>query len=135
MRDVEDIEKRISKFVKYWKDLYNVDVIGEYRRRYERLVVYWCNMKEALYESITPYNIFREGFWPTTHVRENLIDQILDAGEDHEEFGEDDLYVGPLRGHLQPSFRVGRDIQEGYFVAIWLPNGEMQLVWIARALS
>ena len=40
MRGVEDIERGISRFVKYWEDLCNVDVTGEYRRRYEHLVQY-----------------------------------------------------------------------------------------------
>nr|PNR49411.1 hypothetical protein PHYPA_011307 [Physcomitrium patens] len=135
IRGVEDIEKGISGFVKYWEDLYNVDVTGEYRRRYEHLVVYWRNVKDALHEPIIPCNVLREGFWPITHVRENLADQLSDDGEDHEEFGEDDPYVGPLRGRPQPSFRVGRDVREGYFVAIRRAEGEIQPVWIARALS
>nr|PNR31019.1 hypothetical protein PHYPA_027335 [Physcomitrium patens] len=135
MRGVEDIEKGISGFVKYWEDLCNVDVIGEYRRRYEHLVVYWRNVKDALHEPIIPCNVLREGFWPITRVRENLVDQLSDDGEDHEEFGEDDPYVGPLRGRPQPSFRVGRDVREGYFVAIRPAEGEIQPVWIARALS
>ena len=55
-------------------------------------------MKEALYEPITPCNVLREGFWPTTHVEANIGDQIAEDGEDREEFGKDDLYVCPLRG-------------------------------------
>uniref|UniRef100_A9U6H3 Predicted protein n=1 Tax=Physcomitrium patens TaxID=3218 RepID=A9U6H3_PHYPA len=135
MRGVEDIEKGILGFVKYWEDLCNVDVTGEYRRRYEHLVVYWRNVKDALHEPIIPCNVLREGFWPITRVRENLADQLSDDGEDHEEFGEDDPYVGPLRGRPQPSFRVGRDVREGYFLAIRPTEAEIQPVWIARALS
>ena len=32
MTGLEDIERGISGFVKYWDDLCNVDVTGEYRR-------------------------------------------------------------------------------------------------------
>ena len=32
MKGVEDIERGISRFVKYWEDLCNVDVTGEYQR-------------------------------------------------------------------------------------------------------
>ena len=110
MRGVEDIERGISGFVKYWEDFCNVDVTGEYQRRYEHLVQYWRGVKEALYEPITPCNVLREGFWPTTHVEANVEDQIAEDGEDREEFGEDDPYVGPMRGRPQPSFRVGRDV-------------------------
>ena len=134
MRGVKDIEKGIAGYVKYWRDLCNVNVTGEYRRRYEHLVQYWHDVKEALHEPITP-NDFREGFWPTTHVEANVGDQIVEDGEEREEFGEDDPYVGPLNGRPQPSFRVGRDVQEGYFVAIRPADGETQPVWIARALS
>ena len=90
MRGVEDKERGISWFVKYWEDLYNVDVIEEYRRRYEHLVHYWHGVKEALYEPITPCNVLREGFWPTTRVEANVGDQIAKDGKDQEEFGEDD---------------------------------------------
>ena len=55
-------------------------------------------MKKALHEPITPYNVLREGFWPTIRVEANVVDQIVEDGEDHEEFGEDDPYVGPLSG-------------------------------------
>ena len=55
-------------------------------------------MKEALHEPITPCIFLREGFWPTTCVEENVADQLAEDGEDHEEFGEDDPYVGPLSG-------------------------------------
>ena len=135
MRGVEDIERGVSGFVKYWEDLCNVDVTGEYQRRYEHLVQYWHGVKEALYEPITPCNVLREGFWPTTRVEANVGDQIAEDGEDLEEFGEDDPYVGPMRSRPQPSFRVGRDIREGFFVAIRPADGETQPVWIARALS
>ena len=57
MRGVEDIEKRIYGFVKYWEDLCNVDVTGEYQRRYEHLVQYWCDVKEVLHEPITTCNV------------------------------------------------------------------------------
>ena len=83
----------------------NVDVTREYRRRYEHLVHYWRGVKEALYEPITPCNVLREGFWPTTCVEANVGDQKTEDGEDREEFGEDDPYVGPTRGRPQPSFR------------------------------
>ena len=110
MRGVEDIERGISGFVKYWEDLCNVDVTREYRRRYEHLVQYWHGVKEALYEPTSPCNVLREGFWPTTRVEANVEDQIKEDGEDCEEFGEDDAYVGPMRGRSQQSFRVGRDV-------------------------
>ena len=132
MKGVEDIEGGISGFVKYWEDLCNVDVTGEYRRRYEHLVQYW---RERSIEPITPCNVLREGFWPTTRVEANIRDQIAEDGEDREEFRKDDPYVGPMRSRPQPSFRVGRDVREGFFVAIRPADGETQPVWIARALS
>ena len=92
-------------------------------------------MKEALHKPITPCNVLREGFWPTTRVEANIADQIEEDGEDREEFGEDDPYVGPLSGRPQPSFRVGENVQKKFFVAIRPANGETQPLWIARAFS
>ena len=48
MRGVEDIERGIFGFVKYWEDLCNVDVTGEYRRRYEHLVQYWWRERSTV---------------------------------------------------------------------------------------
>ena len=134
MRGVEDIKRGLSGFVKYWEDLCNVDVSGEYRRRYEHLVVYWQGVIEALHEVVTPGIVLRQGFRPRTRVTQSIHDQIADDGEDREEFGEDDPYVDPQRGRPTPSFRVGRDVYEGYFVAVRPADGETQPMWIARAL-
>ena len=73
-------------------------------------------MKEALHEPITPCNVLSEGFWPTTSVEANLRDKIAEDGEDREEFGEDDPYIGPLSGRPQPPFRVGWDVREGFLL-------------------
>ena len=37
------------------------------------------------------------GFWPTTCVEANVGDQIVEDGEDREEFGENDPYMGLMR--------------------------------------
>ena len=71
---------------------------------------YWRDVKETLHKPITPCNVLREGFWPSTRVEANVRDQIAEDGEDCEEFGEDDPYIGPLSGRPQPSFRLGRDV-------------------------
>lgn len=62
------------------------------------------------------------------------MDQFGDDSNEHEEFAEDEGYVGPLSGCPAPSFRVGCDIYNGYFVAIQLANDDNRPVWIARVL-
>ena len=64
-----------------------------------------------------------------------MEDQFNDDGEIHEEFVEDDPFVGQLCNRPLPSFRVGRDLFEGYFIAIRPADGDTRPVWIARALS
>ena len=71
-----------------------------------------------LHEPIIPSNDLKEGFWPTMCVETNVVDQMAKDGEEPKEFGEDDPYFGPLNGRPQPSYRVGQDVQEGYFIAI-----------------
>ena len=51
-------------------------------------------------------------------MEKNIADQIAQDGKECEEFGKDYPYVGSLNGQPQPSFRIGRDVQKGYFVAI-----------------
>ena len=123
MKDVQHIVKGISGFIKYWEKLCNADVTGESRRRYEHLVHYWWDVKIALEEPLSNPTVLKDGFWPTTRVEANKEDQLDEDGEDLEEFGEDDAYVGPLRNRLQSSFRMARDVFEGYFVASGLQTG------------
>ena len=134
MKDVQNIVKGISGFIKYWEKLCNADVTGESRRRYEHLVHYWHDVKIALEEPLPNSTILKDGFWPTTRVQATQEDQLDEDGENLEEFGEDDAYVGPLRNRPRPSFRVARDVFEGYFVAIRPADGDSHPVWIGRAL-
>ena len=53
-------------------------------------------MKIALEEPLPNPTVLKDGFWPTTHVEANEEDQLDEDGVDLEEFGEDDVYVGPL---------------------------------------
>ena len=134
MKGLEDIVKGVSRFVKYWDNLCNADVTGEYRGRYEHLVKYWRGVKVALMEPLPTFPTLRDGFWPTTRVQASRVDQLDDDGEDREEFGADEAYVGPLSGRPNPSFKVARDLFEGYFVAVRPAEGDLYPVWIGRAL-
>ena len=135
MKGADDILKGISGFVRYWENLCNQDRTGEYRRRYEHVVHYWQGVKVALLEPLPSCSVLKDGFWPSSRVQATQMDELDEDGEDREEFGEDDAYVGPLRGRPQPSFRVGRDLFEGYFVAVRPAEGDSHPVWIARAFS
>ena len=104
MKGLEDIVKGVSGFVKYYENLCNADVTGDFLRRYEHIVKYWRGVKVALMEPLPTFDVLRDGFWPTTRVEANRADELNEDGEEHEEFGEDDPYVGPLRGCPNPSF-------------------------------
>ena len=106
MKDVQNIVKGISRFIKYWEKLCNAYVTGESRRRYEHLIHYWRDVKIALEEPLPNPTILKDGFWPTTRVQATQEDQLDEDGENLEEFGEDDAYVGPLQNRPRPSFRV-----------------------------
>jgi len=92
-------------------------------------------VKLVLQEPVVSSMVLKDGFWPTTRIQSSFANQIAENGKVREEFGEDEAYVRPLRHCPQPSFKVARDLQEGYFIAIWPANGNTRLVWIARALS
>ena len=66
MRDIEDILKGVSGFIKYWENLCNVDSSGECQRCYEHVVHYWRDVKVALQDPLPSSTILKDGFWPTT---------------------------------------------------------------------
>jgi hypothetical protein len=59
----------------------------------------------------------------------------MEDGSVREEYNADDHFVGQRWDRLAPSFRVSRDLYEGYFVAVWPADGDSRPVWIARAKS
>jgi hypothetical protein len=85
-------------------------------------------------EPLPSSTVLRDGFWPKTRDQRTRVDQLGDDGEDREEFAEDEAYVGPQSGRPEPSFRVGRDLYNGYFVAVRPADGDSRPIWIARAL-
>jgi hypothetical protein len=48
MKNVDEIVKSISGFIKYWESFSNEDSKGEYHRHYEDLCYYKCGVKDAL---------------------------------------------------------------------------------------
>jgi hypothetical protein len=48
MKNLEEISKKISKFMKYWEKFSNEDSTKEYQRHYEHLWYYWRAVKDAL---------------------------------------------------------------------------------------
>ncbi len=135
MRSLDDIVKGISGFIQYWEKLSAEDSSGEYRRRYEHLSYYWRGVKNALALPTESYNLLRDGFWPQSRINHTLEDQYNEAGTSREEFDEDEVYIGQRRDRPAPSFRVARDLYDGYFVAIRPADGDNRPVWIARAKS
>jgi hypothetical protein len=76
-----------------------------------------------------------DGFWPTTRIPHAIEEEFTEDGDVREEYGEDDHFVGQRRDRPPPSFRVGRDLFAGYFVALRPCDGDPKPVWIARAIS
>ena len=52
-----------------------------------------------------------------------------------EEYAIDALFIGHMRDHLPPSFRVGRDVYVGYFLMVQLTDGNLRLFWVAHIVS
>ena len=82
-------------------------------------------MKVALQELSQSSNVLKDGFCLTTRLEAVVEDQYAEDGDIREEFVEDDVYVGQMRGRPLPSFRVGCDLYEGYFVTIRPANGDL----------
>jgi hypothetical protein len=135
MKNLEELSRGISGFMKYWGKLSNEDSTGEYRRRYEHLWYYWRAMKDALVLPIQPILSLRNGFWPVSRIASVVEDEFIEDGNVRKEYEEDDHFVGQRRDCPTPSFQVLRDLYEGYFVAVRPADGDSRLVWIAWAKS
>ena len=136
MRNIDEIKRGLQGFINHWEQLSHEDCTGEYRRRYEPLSYYWRGVKAALDLPLQYDGVLRDGFWPTSRVAPSFEDEFTETGDIREEFDEDDHFVGQARDRPAESFRVNRDLYEGYFVAICPSDEDKQhLVWIARALS
>jgi hypothetical protein len=131
MKNLEEISRGVSGFMKYWEKLSNEDSTWEYRRRYEHLWYYWRAVKDVLDLPIQPLPSLWDGFWPESRIASILEDEFIEDGNVRKEYNEDDYFVGQKRDHLAPSFRVLRDVYEGYFVAVRPVDGDSHPVWIA----
>ena len=90
-------------------------------------------MKTALDEYLPSEDHLRNGFWPMTRIAPSEVDQFQADGTVQEEFARDAPHVSRKRDRPEESFRVGRDVHAGYFLAIRPPDKESeQPVWIAR---
>jgi hypothetical protein len=56
----------------------------------------------------------------------DVEDEYMDDGIVREEYAEDALFVGCRRDRPSPSFRVGRDVYGGYFLAVQSTNGDLR---------
>jgi hypothetical protein len=124
MRNVDEIVKGISGFIKYWEKLSEEDSTGEYRRCYEHLCYYWHDVKDALVLPVQTLSSLRDEFWPVTRFVTAPEDVFLEDGSVREEYDEDDHFVGQRRDRPAPSFQVLRDLFEGYFVAVRPADGD-----------
>ena len=59
----------------------------------------------------------------------------MDNDELWEEFGIDASFMGQRRDRLAPLFRVGWDVYASYFIVLRPSDNNIQLFWIARALT
>lgn len=120
MRGVEDIVK-----VCVDREIMSIeDKSREYKRCHKYLVFYWRGAKAALEESFVRSMAIKDGFWPSTRIFASDEDQFTKYGGHRKESIEDDAFVEELCHHPLPSFRVGHDVFEGYFLAIRPTDGD-----------
>ena len=136
MRNLEDIKHGLQGFINHWDKLSEEDSTGEYRRQYEPLSYYWRRVMVALDVPTGFDETLKDGFWPTTRVAPSFEDEFTETSNVREEYYEDEHFVGQARDHPAESFRVNRDLYEGYFVAVRPSEDDKEHpFWIARALS
>lgn len=133
MRHLPEVVKGLSGFIEHWERKSRDSV--ESRRLHEPLSYYWRNVRDALDIPMDVPTTLQDGFWPSSRIAHGMEDEFAEEGLLREEYGEDDHFVGHKRDRPPPSFRVGRDVYAGYFVALRPCDGDERPFWMARAMS
>jgi hypothetical protein len=131
MRNFDEVVKGLAGFVNLWDTMANEDISGEFRRWNEPLSYYWRGVKSAMASEISVLKKLQNGFWPSSRSGPTVEDEYMDDGTIHEEYAEDAPFVGRRRDSLPPSFRVGRDVFVGYFLAVRPADGDLRSFWVA----
>ena len=127
------VVKGLSEFIDHWERSSEESI--ESRRLNEPLSYYWRDVRDALSLPMdTPISL-QNGFWPSTRIAHAVEDEFTEEGHVREEYGEDDHFVGHRCDRPPPSFRIGRDLYAGYFVALRPSDGDDRPFWIAQAMS
>jgi hypothetical protein len=135
MRNFDEITKGLNGFVNLWDTMANEDIFGEFRRRNEVLSYYWRVVRSAMASEISVSETFRGRFSPSSRFGLDVEDEFMDDGTVREEYAEDAPFVGHRHDRPAPSFRVGRDVYVGYFIAMYSADGDLRPFWVARAVT
>lgn len=131
----DEVTKGLSGFLSLWESMANEDLSGEFRRKNEHIMYYWRGVKAALDMPLEASPSLREGFWPLSRYIPSMVDEYEIDGTLREEYAEDPPFIGQRRHCPPPSFRVGRDVYEGYVLAVRPADGDGRPFWIALALT
>jgi hypothetical protein len=135
MRNFDEVAKGLGGFVNLWDTMANEDISSEFRRQNEPLSYYWRAVTLAMDVAISIPQTLQNGFWPSSRFAPAVEDEYMDDGIVLEEYTEDAPFVGHRRDCPPPSFRVGRDVYAGYFLAVQSTNANLRPFWVARAVS
>jgi hypothetical protein len=135
MRNFDEITKGLNGFVNLWDTIVNEDISNEFRRWNEPLSYYWRAVRSAMASDISVSETLCGGFWPSSRFSLDLEDELMDDGTVREEYTEDAPFVGRRRNRPAPSFRVGRDVYVGYFIAVYSTVGDLRPFWVARVVT
>jgi hypothetical protein len=137
MKNEDDIIKGLSSFIDLWESLAQRDHTGSYARSHGDLIIYWKGIRDVLKLPPPPLRTsLVNGFWPSTCIQISDTVPLLHDGIVREEFADDEPFIGLVAEQPRPSFRVARDVYEGYVLLI-RPGDKAhpKPVWVALALS
>ena len=135
MKNFDEVAKGLGGFVNLWDTMVNEDISGEFRRQNKPLSYYWRAITSAIDATISVLRTLQNGFWLSSRFAPTVEDKYIDDDTVRKEYAKDALFVGHRHDHPPPSFRVGRDIYVGYFLAVQSTNGNLRPFWVACIVS
>ena len=131
----DEVIKGLSGFLSLWESMANEDLSGEFRRKNEHIMYYWRGVKTALDMPLENRLLYERDFGQHSRYAPSIVDEYEMDGTLREEYAEDAPFIGQRRHCPPPSFRVGRDVYEGYVLAVRPADGDLRPFWIALALT
>jgi len=139
MANKAEIVRGLDKYIQHWTKISKEDMTVEYKAQMPYLVMYWTSVRNVLCDRIGQHTqqttLLKYGFWPQTRQLGDFMTDFLQDGSTHDEYKEEEPYIGILEGKLPRAYNVATDVHEGFYLFVRPSLDCSESVWLGRAIE